>query len=758
MRSRITFQRAGLIGLQCAAMLYAAFAVVGCTTSKRPAARAQTQVAIEGSRWLINGRPPHAGSPAEGLLMNVRMVNAVFEDTGPAATQYLPGFDPAANTTRFIERIPEYVAHGVVGFTIGLQGGAPGYEGAVNSAFDSNGNLRSSYMDRVARVITAADEHRAVVILTMFYQRQHSHERALTGRAAALNAVANVARWIVARGYTNVVLEVSNEYRHHGFENWPDSEWLRSGAGQVELIRHVKAAAPRLLVSTSGMGDGTIPAEIAEAADFIVIHFNNTPLPAIPGAIQQARRYAKPVVVNEDDKVGAAGAEAARLAVENGAAWGFMHSAKNQSAPFEFGGAADDPMVYGMLQRLITPGGTVDPDRTYFPSPDEAGGWRALTDPAEVRRSVGIDHAKLEETFQFTQANTKNGGLLVVYNGWLVYEKYFGKGHREATANLASLGKSFTSVALAMLIEERPDLFPNRLDQNVFTPTYFPPEAFPLSDPRKAQIKMGQLLAFTACIRGNNPGYVRGNQVVLDSIGPDGWPAMVDAVALGREDGDNGGVRTSTRTLWCEPGGGYSYATSSIHLASIVLRHVTGQELQEYLRERLETPLGWGRWGFGYRHADRVVHTPGGGGIVLRPTDVLRFGYLLLNNGRWIGKQIVPAWYLQHATRKSPYNPHYPYSLQFDVNTDGDVPNLPQDAYWKSGSGGHALYVVPSLSLVVWKLGGRDGQYEPRDTGMAVHADAARSKDEREGWRQTVDDRTALHETLRKVISAIAQR
>ena len=151
------------------------------------------------------------------------------------------------------------------------------------------------------------------------------------------------------------------------------------------------------------------------------------------------------------------------------------------------------------------------------------------------------------------------------------------------------------------------------------------------------------------------------------------------------------------------------------------------------------------------------MHTPGGGGIVLRPTDVLRFGYLLLNNGRWVGKQIVPAWYVQHATRKSPYNPHYPYSLQFDVNTDGDVPNLPRDAYWKSGSGGHALYVVPSLNLVVWKLGGRDGQYEPRDTGMAVHADAARSNDEREDWRQTVDDRTALHETLRKLVSAIAQ-
>jgi len=56
---------------------------------------------------------------------------------------------------------------------------------------------------------------------------------------------------------------------------------------------------------------------------------------------------------------------------------------------------------------------------------------------------------------------------------------------------------------------------------------------------------------------------------------------------------------------------------------------------------------------------------------------------------------------------------------QFDVNTDRHIPEFPADAFWKSGSGGHTLYMVPSLDLVVWKLGGRDGQYEERDTGVA---------------------------------------
>jgi hypothetical protein len=286
--------------------------------------------------------------------MNVRMVNAVFEDTGPAAAANIPDFDPDANTDRFIETIPEYVAQGVSAFTISLQGGYPGYEGAVNSAFEADGRLRPDYMARVDRVIRAADRHRAIVILSAFYQRQHSHPRALSGREAALHAVENVARWVSRAGYTNVVLEVANEYAHSGFGQWHDGDWMRSEAGQVELIRRAKAAAPQLLVSTSGMGRGSLPEPIAAAADFLLIHFNGTPLDSIPARVREARLHGKPVVVNEDDKVGEAGAEAARRTVINGAGWGFMHSRQNQYAPFHFEGAADDPVVYAALRRLTT--------------------------------------------------------------------------------------------------------------------------------------------------------------------------------------------------------------------------------------------------------------------------------------------------------------------------------------------------------------------------------------------------------------------
>ena len=355
---------------------------------------------------------------------------------------------------------------------------------------------------------------------------------------------------------------------------------------------------------------------------------------------------------------------------------------------------------------------------TYFPPSDLEGGWRIAATNEDIRQVAGMDKCKLEDAFEFVRSTTKNGGLLVVRHGYLVYENYFGKGQREATPNLGSCGKSFTSIAVGILMNQHPDLFPEGLDQKIFAPAYFPSKAFPLPDPRMEDIRLGQLLSFTAGIRGNNPVYIDGKPSKIDPVGPDGWYGMTDGYALGLEEGIMKDIPFSTKTLWCEPGGGYSYATASIHDASIMVRHIARMELEDYIEIHLAEPLGWGRWGYGYKYASQVNHTPGGGGIALRSTDMLRFCYMLLHEGRWNGKQIVPEEYILSASKASPYNPHYPYSLQFNVNSNGDISSLPRDAYWKIGSGGHCFYIVPSLDLIVWKLGGRDGQYSINDTGL----------------------------------------
>lgn len=391
----------------------------------------------------------------------------------------------------------------------------------------------------------------------------------------------------------------------------------------------------------------------------------------------------------------------------------------------------------------------------YYPTPDAQEGWRSLSGEDVIRATAGMELSKLDQAFEFAKSTTKNGGLLVVRNGWLVYERYFGVAHHESLCNTASCGKPFTSIAIGILMQEHPELFPDGLDQQIFTPRYFPPEMFPLSDPRKSRIRLGQLLSFTAGIRGNNPCHVRGALVTIEPAGPDGWQSMVDEIASGRRDYGRPDHRISAATLWCEPGEGYSYASSSIHLASIMLRTVTGQELQTYVEQKLAKPMGWGRWTYGYKNAREVTHTPGAGGIALRPTDMLRFGYLLLQEGKWNDRQLVPAEYVRHCARASPYNPHYPYSLQFDVNSQGEIPQLPRDAFWKLGSGGHCLCVVPSASLVVWKLGGRDSQFGQDDLGKDAAATKPRAQEDRSDWKPSADLDTAHITTIKLVLDAI---
>jgi hypothetical protein len=148
-----------------------------------------------------------------------------------------------------------------------------------------------------------------------------------------------------------VVLEVANEFGHSGY----DHAVLKSATGQAELIRLAQQAVPGLLVSSSGLGKGTIPTEVAEAADYILIHFNTTKLQDIPTRITEARKFGKPVVCNEDEKTGADGAKAAAACVAAGASWGLMLRDHNQKFPFAFDGPADDPIVYAEIQRLTSP-------------------------------------------------------------------------------------------------------------------------------------------------------------------------------------------------------------------------------------------------------------------------------------------------------------------------------------------------------------------------------------------------------------------
>jgi len=358
----------------------------------------------------------------------------------------------------------------------------------------------------------------------------------------------------------------------------------------------------------------------------------------------------------------------------------------------------------------------------YFPPPDSEGGWRTALEVKQARELAGVDLAKLDPAWEITKRGTQNGGLLVVRNGYLVFEKYFGRASRNANPDMASTGKAFTSIACGVMLQEFKDKIPEGLDTKVFTEKYLP-EALPLDDPRKADITLGQLLCMSAGYwgEGGTPsGIIMGKAQQLKPV-----PGQ------NIKDLDQSSLKVP---LWIEPGGGYSYSSPSPHIASIVLRRVTGMELQNYIGERFGKPQGWGAWGYCLQRGDfKMPHANGAGSIALHATDALRFAYCLLHKGKWREQQLVPADYIEKCRTPSPYNPHTPFSLQFEHNADGHIAGAPKDAFFKSGANGFCLYVVPSLDLVIYKLGGKDFQYEPSLTGIPQPA----MSHERDNWQPT---------------------
>jgi hypothetical protein len=323
-----------LIPIRKCLLCFILFFSIYCDSSSK------THISISGTKWYINGEITYPGTIAEGLLINVRMVNSTFEDTLKS------DFDVDANTQKFINKIPEYVSAGVRAFTLCLQGGMPGYEGAVNSAFNSDGSLRQSYLNRFDRVIKACDKTGAVVILGGFYQRQ---DQILKDENAVRAGVVNTVKWLRIKNFTNVILEIANEYPHHGF----DHEIIRTAEGIIELIKLAKNENPSLLVSASGFGDGKIDSLVAEASDFILIHFNHTPVENIPARVNALNKYNKPILCNEDDKVGKEAVQALRASLESGCSWGYMNIQVNQHLPFEFNGKKDDLLLYKSMEYLV---------------------------------------------------------------------------------------------------------------------------------------------------------------------------------------------------------------------------------------------------------------------------------------------------------------------------------------------------------------------------------------------------------------------
>ncbi|PWU55398.1 hypothetical protein DLE60_27715 [Micromonospora globispora] len=306
-----------------------------------------TVVHIDRDRFYVNGRPTYEGReydglPVEGLLFNARLVQGLFDDVNEEtrsrwAYPDTAEWDPERNVREFLAQMATWRPHGLLGFTLNLQGGNPvrgtGPGGPVPieqpwhvSAYREDGSLLPDWLDRLTRVLDEADRLGMVVILGLFYFGQ---DHRLRDEKAVRTAAENVLGWLADQGRRNVIVEVANECNVPRY-----SHDLLTPSGIVPFIRELRASTRTevpLSASYAGFPEDAVPSEeLLEVVDLALLHGNLIHDPEVfVRVIRETRDNLRgrpmPLVFNEDNHFDFDARDShLRLALENYASWGYF--------------------------------------------------------------------------------------------------------------------------------------------------------------------------------------------------------------------------------------------------------------------------------------------------------------------------------------------------------------------------------------------------------------------------------------------------
>ncbi len=324
-------------------------------------------------------------------------------------------------------------------------------------------------------------------------------------------------------------------------------------------------------------------------------------------------------------------------------------------------------------------------------------GWTRAT-PAEVgldgSRLCGLD--KLLE--QWPQRNIH--AVVVARRGKLVMERYFtGADERWGTQlgdvkhapdlkhDLRSISKSVVALLVGIALGE--GKFP-ALDSPVFDAF---PEFAALATPEKRKITFRQLLtmssgfAWDETIPYSNPA--NSERRLIDSSDPVRFVLEQPLVAA--------------------PGELYNYNGGNTALLAEAIARLNGKRIEDYAREKLFAPLGIAdsEWVRMPANGD----TAAASGLRLRPRDTAKLGQLMLADGQWNGRQVVPkGWAADSVKPRINGAGIYFYGYQWWL---GRSLLAGREIDWIAGFGfgGQRLFIVPTFDLVVFVNSGhyRDG-------------------------------------------------
>jgi hypothetical protein len=261
--------------------------------------------------------------------------------------------------------MPLWRKHGLLSFTINLQGGSPeGYSKTqpwFTSGIAPDGSLLPDFMARLKRILDRADQLGMVPIVGYFYFGQ---DQVLRDEAAVRNAVVNATNWILDQGYRNILVEVDNETNVKAY----DHEILKPARVHelIELVKGMNRNGRRLLTGTSYGGNAIPESNVVKTSDFLLIHGNGVKDPKrIAEMVRLTRAVAgykpMPVLFNEDDHFDFDKPENNMMsAISEYASWGYFDPGASdyadgyQCPPVNWGINSERKKAFFNLLRQVT--------------------------------------------------------------------------------------------------------------------------------------------------------------------------------------------------------------------------------------------------------------------------------------------------------------------------------------------------------------------------------------------------------------------
>ncbi len=313
------------------------------------------------------------------------------------------------------------------------------------------------------------------------------------------------------------------------------------------------------------------------------------------------------------------------------------------------------------------------PNRDYWPTK----GWKIME-----LESLNINSSKMQIADEFAKNDHLSRALLVVKNGYLVFEKYYGEGGPDNSTNLWSVTKSVSSAIIGLLY-----------DQHEFSSMHTKMTSLMPDYPEFGEITLHHVLTQTTGLNWveEGPLWVQ-------------WAFSNDWVS-----------EALSRGYQSKPGEKFFYSSANSHFLTALVDYKSDISVGALAKQKLFDPMGiefyevdsnlqYNNWlEYTYPAYQTWRKDPNGiecasFGLYLKARDMAKFGYLYLNKGFWDGKQLISKDWVEISTKEHIRNIYgrYSYGYQWYITKVGSYP-----AFLASGFGGQIIGVVPSLDLVV---------------------------------------------------------